>query len=181
MLSVARRRCVIVAIPRLSAPQIPHSRCVFSDAVTSHLIELRKREDAIGAAVAGGDLSSEELTAMSKEMNDLQPVIERLRTLEEKRSELDDLKDLVQMAAKGDEEIVQLANEEMPEIESYIEKVEADVLRLLLPKDKCDDGNAMLEVRAGAGGDEAGLFAMDVFEMYEKYAQLNRWKFEIFR
>ncbi len=78
-----------------------------------------------------------------------------------------------------DAEMRALAEADLPQVESRIEALEKEIQILLLPKDAADDRNAILEIRAGTGGDEAALFAGDLFRMYERYAAARGWRFEV--
>src|SRR5207244_7909712 len=83
------------------------------------------------------------------------------------------------MREETDPELKSMANEELASLESRLTRCEDDLKMLLLPKDPNDERNVILEIRAGAGGDEAGLFVSDVFRMYSRYAESQRWKVEI--
>ena len=78
-----------------------------------------------------------------------------------------------------DKEIIELAKQEIEELESSIEIIEKDLKLLLLPKDNADDGAAYLEIRAGAGGDEAAIFASDLLRLYSRFCEREGWKFEL--
>lgn len=115
---------------------------------------------------------------LSKEFAELDPVvttINALRRAEKERQELDAL-----LASSGtDKEMAELAREERAALEPRIESLEHQLKVLLLPKDAADERSAILEVRAGTGGDEAALFAADLFRMYSRYADLHGWKTEV--
>jgi peptide chain release factor 1 len=83
------------------------------------------------------------------------------------------------MLREGDEELRELAKEEIPPLKEKIEALEQRITVLLLPKDPNDDKNVILEIRAGTGGDEAGLFAADLFRMYARYAEMSGWRVEV--
>jgi peptide chain release factor 1 len=89
------------------------------------------------------------------------------------------LADAREMAASGDPEMKALAQEEISTLEAQVERIEADVRTLLVPKDPNDDRNILLEIRAGTGGDEAALFASDLFRMYSRYAERRAWKIDV--
>lgn len=92
---------------------------------------------------------------------------------------LDGLKEAQEMLKSGDAEMVELAHEEIESLEEKIPQQEEQLRDLLLPRDPDDSRDAILEIRAGAGGDEAGLFAQDVARMYQRYAERRRWKMEL--
>ncbi|PID64673.1 MAG: peptide chain release factor 1, partial [Gammaproteobacteria bacterium] len=87
--------------------------------------------------------------------------------------------DAKEMLASGDDELKELAEMEMQEADAVIERLHKELQILLLPRDPNDDNNVFLEIRAGAGGDEAGIFAGDLFRMYSKYAENKHWQIEI--
>ena len=120
---------------------------------------------------------SEEFARMSKECADLMPMIEAINLLLDARSEMADLADLI-ADTDGEPEMRELAEAEFAELKERVSKLECRVQLLLLPKDEADTKNAILEIRAGTGGDEAALFAADLFRMYRRYAERRGWKFE---
>ena len=115
-------------------------------------------------------------TAMSKEYKSLEKIV---RSYEEYKKLLDDI-DFYKEALNGDdEELRELAKAEAPQLDEQKEKMEAYIRQLLIPKDPQDEKNAILEVRAGTGGDEASLFAGDLLRMYIKYCEKRGWKTSI--
>lgn len=112
-----------------------------------------------------------------KEMGEMEPIVKEYKHYKEMKQELEDSKEIFEM--EDDEELRELAREEIKDLEAGIEKSEADLKVLLLPKDPNDDKNVILEVRAGTGGDEAALFGGDLLRMYLRYAERRRWKTEI--
>ena len=90
-----------------------------------------------------------------------------------------DLQAIEEMLAGDDAEMKAMAQEELADAKQLIEQVEAELQVLLLPKDPKDDSNCFLEIRAGAGGDEAAIFAGDLFRMYSKYSERRGWRMEI--
>ncbi|NMU52553.1 PCRF domain-containing protein, partial [Vibrio parahaemolyticus] len=91
----------------------------------------------------------------------------------------EDLVAAEEMAKEDDEEMREMAQEEIKEAKATIERLTDELQILLLPKDPNDDRNCFLEIRAGAGGDEAGIFAGDLFRMYSKYAEKRGWRIEV--
>ena len=139
--------------------------------------QLLSRFDAVESELSSGPEPSK-LIALSKEHSDLMPVVEMLRNIVNVRQEIIDLKEILN-DKDSDAEMIEMAKEEASELEKNIPTLEHDLQILLLPKDMADEKNAILEVRAGTGGDEAALFAGDLFRMYKRYSDLNGWKLQI--
>jgi peptide chain release factor 1 len=137
------------------------------------------RYDEISAALAGeGGIDSGSFSKMSKELAELEPVVGGIRSLRQARAELADVQAL-RDDPDADAEMKALAEEEFYALKERLPKLERDVQVMLLPKDEADEKNAILEVRAGTGGEEAALFAAELFRMYERYAGLRGWRFEV--
>ncbi len=115
---------------------------------------------------------------LSKEFADLTPIVEAVQELRRAQSELAELSAMAKDSG-SDREMAALAAQEIEELEPKIEALEEKLRILLLPKDSADDLGVILEVRAGTGGDEAALFAGDLFRMYQRYADLHGWKTQI--
>lgn len=113
---------------------------------------------------------------LGKEKADLDPFIE---AIQDYRESLEQLKGARSLAESADDEMRELAELEIDDLKSRIEDLESQLKRMLVPKDYRDERNVILEIRAGAGGDEAGLFAGDLFRMYSRYAERKGWKIEI--
>lgn len=111
---------------------------------------------------------------LMKEQADLEPIVVKYKEYKEKKTGIED--SLAMLEEESDEELRELAKEELNECRSSIEEIEQELRILLLPKDPNDDKNVIVEIRAGAGGDEAALFAADLYRMYCKFAEQNRWK-----
>ncbi len=109
-----------------------------------------------------------------KEHADLQPIVEKYREYRDVVSQLEESKEILQ--EESDEELRELAKMEISEAEDKIGPLEEELKVLLLPKDPNDDKNVIVEIRGGAGGDEAALFAGDLFRMYSRYAERRGWK-----
>jgi peptide chain release factor 1 len=116
--------------------------------------------------------------SLSKEFSDLDPIVAVIKDLEEAEQEHADLRSLIEDPA-GDEDMAELAREEVVEVSGRLATLARELSVLLLPKDAADDKSAIMEIRAGTGGDEAALFAADLFRMYQRYADLKRWKTEV--
>jgi len=115
---------------------------------------------------------------LSKEFSDLDPLVAAIKTLEAAEAERDSLREMVEDAA-SDPDMVELAREELEAAEPRVERLEHELQIMLLPKDAADEKSAILEVRAGTGGEEAALFAADLFRMYQRYADLKGWKVQV--
>ncbi len=114
--------------------------------------------------------------AVAKQHRDLEPTVDKFR---EYRKLRDSIAEAKAMAADSDPDVRAMAEEELAELEPKLPVVEEELKVLLLPKDPNDDKNIIIEVRAGTGGDEASLFAAEVFRMYLRFAEQHRWKVEI--
>lgn len=123
-----------------------------------------------------GELPPQEFVSLSKEYARLEPVVAAITRYQKLIAEIEDLKSII---CGGDEEMKELAEAELADLEEKIPDVQKELEIMLLPKDEADDMNVILEVRAGTGGDEAALFAGDLFRMYCRHAELNGYKVEI--
>ena len=124
------------------------------------------------------NLAPDAYVKLSREFAELGPVIEAIKAYRAATHEIDDLDKII--ADSGtDTEMRKLAESEKPALQARAEKLEHQIQLALIPKDAMDDHNAILEIRAGTGGDEAALFAGDLFRMYERYAATQGWKTEI--
>lgn len=119
----------------------------------------------------------DEWQKVMKEHSDLEPVVSKYRNYSEIQQQLEDSKEM--LYEKLDEDMREMVKEEIKELEEAYEKAEEELRILLIPKDPNDHKNVIVEIRGGAGGDEAALFAGVLFRMYSRYAERNRWKVEI--
>ena len=112
---------------------------------------------------------------LMKEQSDLEPIVEKYREYKETKAGIED--SLAMLEEETDEEMRELAKEELNECKGKIDDIENELRILLLPKDPNDDKNVIVEIRAGAGGDEAALFAADLYRMYCKFAEstIGKW------
>jgi peptide chain release factor 1 len=141
----------------------------------ARLAQVIDRFDQVEARLgAAGD--PDEIVKLSKEHAELKPVAEKASQLKAARQELDDL---AEMMEGGDPEMADMAREEYYALKERLPELEHEMSLLLLPKDKDDAADALVEIRAGTGGDEAALFAGDLYEMYQRYAQLRGWSWEL--
>ena len=138
---------------------------------------LIQRFDALTAEMAAGP-EPDVYVKLSRDYAELEPVAQKSQAYLAALGELDDLRE-IQNDPEMDSEMRELAQMEIKPTEEKIETLAADLQLLLLPKDAADNKSAILEVRAGTGGDEAALFAGDLFRMYQKYAEDNGWKVSI--
>ncbi len=143
----------------------------------SKLDKLLDRYDALQSEMSS-DVEPQRFVEMSKEYAELTPVVEAVKALIGAKQEAQDLAEMI-ADPDGDAEMTELAAAELEELKSSIPDMESKLQILLLPKDADDDRNAILEVRAGTGGDEAALFAGDLFRMYQRYADAQGWKVEV--
>ncbi len=114
---------------------------------------------------------------LMKEQNDLSPIVESYKEYKECKQTIED--SLQMLEEESDEEMRELAKEELNDSKARVEELEKELKILLLPKDPNDDKNVIVEIRAGAGGDEAALFAAEIYRMYLHYAESRRWKVEL--
>lgn len=133
------------------------------------------RHEELAALMSSGDLEASEFTSLSMEYAELSPVVEKIKELKDSRSEL---ADLAELSVDGDAEMKELAEAESRTLKARLPEIEQELRIMLLPKDAADSKNAILEVRAGTGGDEASLFAAELFRMYQRYADIHGWRFE---
>jgi peptide chain release factor 1 len=137
------------------------------------------RRDELAAQMSSGQTGdSEAFVRMSKEYAELAPVVECIEALRRTTNELADLDAMIEDAGT-DAEMRALAGEERLAASKKLPELERRLSVLLLPKDLADEKNAIIEVRAGTGGDEAALFAADLFRMYQRYAEARGWRFEV--
>ena len=136
---------------------------------------LEKRFSSVEAALSSGP-SAEEYVRLSKEYAELEPIVRPIMAYQKLQSDLTSAEALL---ASGDREMVQMAEAEIGDLKPRLAQMESEIRILLLPKDAADEKNVILEVRGGTGGDEAALFAGDLVRMYQRYADLNRWRFEL--
>ena len=136
-----------------------------------------KRFDMLEAQMAAGP-APDAYVKMAAEYSDIQELVARIRALRAAEREQVDLEAM--LGDKGtDAEMRALAEADLPAVKTRIETLQQEIQILLLPKDAADERNAILEIRAGTGGDEAALFAGDLYRMYERYAASKGWRFEV--
>ena len=114
---------------------------------------------------------------LMKEQNDLTPIVEAYKEYKSSKQAIED--SLLMLEEESDEEMRELAKEELNDSKKRVEELERELKILLLPKDPNDEKNVIVEIRAGAGGDEAALFAAEIYRMYVHFAEDHRWKVEL--
>ena len=142
------------------------------------LDNLLRRSREIDALFARPDVLSDpgRVNALAKERSDLQPVVAAYRRLQASRSELADAQVL---AGDADAAVAEMAREELGRLTGEVERLEAELRTALLPKDPNDGRNVIMEIRGGTGGEEAALFAGDLFRMYQRYAQRHGLRVDV--
>ena len=139
---------------------------------------LARREEIETQLSQSGSLSSDELTKLSRELADVRPVAEQVLVVQQLAQALADAQQMIEEEG-ADPDMAEMAEAEIAELSPQLTEAEHALKLLLLPKDTDDSRNAILEVRAGTGGDEAALFAADLFGMYQRTASRYGWKFEV--
>ena len=124
------------------------------------------------------ELTSDQYVRFSKEYSEIQPLVSAISEWKKTSKEISDLEILLE-EKNTEKEMKELAEEEFENLVDHLSKVEENIKLLLLPKDKADSKDVILEIRAGTGGDEAAIFAGDLFRMYQRFADLNKWKTQI--
>lgn len=115
-------------------------------------------------------------TELSKERAEIEPIVSKAKSY---RQAITNLTETQSLLDSDDPELIEMAESEIEELESRIAQLEEELKMMLLPKDPRDERNVIMEIRAGTGGDEAALFAADLFRMYNRYAERQRWEVEI--
>ena len=146
--------------------------------IAANINKVLSRRDEIEKRLSSGQIETDELTKLSRELAEIRPIAEQAQYLNDL---LDNLEQAQQILAdeEADAELVEMANAEIEELSKKQEEAEHALKLLLLPKDSDDSRNAILEVRAGTGGDEAALFGSDLFAMYQRFAAQQGWRFEV--
>ena len=143
-------------------------------ALEAHLDKLVRRHAELRDLLASG--AAGDFAKLSKEYSELSPLVDGVEALRKVQKEEADAAALATSA--DDPELRELAEAELRELKGRLPALEQQIKLMLLPKDEADERNAILEVRAGTGGEEAALFAADLFRMYQRYAALHGWRFE---
>jgi peptide chain release factor 1 len=148
------------------------------DSIRHKLESVRDRFEEIAGLLADPDVIADQnqFRDLSKEYSRVEPVVQSFQKYE---GILDDIAAAEEMAQDSDDEVRQMGQEELAGLEEQRELLLVDLQRALIPPDPFDDSNVYLEIRAGTGGDEAAIFAGDLFRMYSKYAEAAKWQIEI--
>ncbi|MGE0062101.1 MAG: peptide chain release factor 1 [Xanthobacteraceae bacterium] len=141
------------------------------------LSALVNRHALVESQLASG-VTGDEFVSLSREFSDLSPVVDVIKSYRQVTEEIDGLQAMIEDAST-DAEMRKMAAAELPDLRERAETIEHQLRLALLPKDAMDERNAILEIRAGTGGDEAALFAGDLFRMYERYAASQGWRTEV--
>ena len=137
-----------------------------------------KRQSELESRMAHGGGHGDEFVRLSKEYAELSPVAEVARAVREARDEAAEL-EVMAADSDGDAELRSMARQELENLHERLQGLESSLQLALLPKDAADDKSAIVEIRAGTGGDEAALFAGDLLRMYQRYAEQHGWRFEL--
>src|SRR6201996_340570 len=142
------------------------------------LEQIAARYEQLGREMASDEVVNdhERYQKVAKQHRDLEPVVEAFRDYQRTKQGIADAQIMLE---ESDPDIRAMAQDELTQLEERLPKIEADLKLKLLPKDPNDEKNVILEIRAGTGGDEASLFAAEVFRMYSRFAEQHRWKVEI--
>ncbi len=143
------------------------------------LKQFNQRFEEIGNEMSQSEIISdrEQYATLAREYADLEPVIKKGKEYQKVMAQITDTEHLIE--SENDDEIVEMAKEELMMLQERAEQLEREIHRLIIPPDPNDEKNVVLEIRAGTGGDEAGIFAGDLFRMYQKYCENQGWKMEI--
>ena len=144
--------------------------------VLEHLQDVEGKYEVLMGELNQPDVASdpERYTKLMKEQSELAPIVEKYREYQKAQETIED--SLSMLEEESDEEMRQMLKDELSEARALVEQIEQELKVLLLPKDPNDDKNVFVEIRAGAGGDEAALFAAELARMYQSYATKNHWK-----
>ena len=143
------------------------------------VLGLQEKYDSLQAQLSDPDVISDmkKYVQLNKQYKELAPVIKAGQEYKMMIEELEMAKDII--ANEKDEDLREMAKDQIAEIEPKLPQMEQDIKLLLIPADPEDEKNAILEIRGGAGGDEAAIFAGDLFRMYSKYVESKGWKMEV--
>ncbi|CAH0478480.1 unnamed protein product [Peronospora belbahrii] len=154
-------------------------------AIQSQMDLLWRRYDDLAHELShnDGSFSSDKITTLSIEMAELEPKVTVVRELQNQQNAVKELDEMIAEQAESDDpdatELRRMAEDERRELLIGINRLENEVVRIMLPRDEVDENSSIVEIRAGTGGDEACLFAADILKMYQKVALAKGWKFEI--
>jgi peptide chain release factor 1 len=146
--------------------------------IRQKLENLVERLDEVNALISDPDVMSDQnrFRALSQEHAQLSPVVDTFNQFQQVEGDLNEAKEMID---SGDPDLKEMGQEELPVLTKQLEALELELQKMLLPKDPNDEANIFLEIRAGTGGDEAAIFAGDLFRMYSRYAEKMRWEVEV--
>src|SRR5438874_9266368 len=150
------------------------------DAITfEKLRDIESRFGEVEAKMSDPDIARDPsaFQRLARESKEITPIVERYRAYKAALGEISKIQEMVR--GESDAEMKEMAHEELRALEARRDALDAEITLLLIPKDPNDEKNVLLEIRAGTGGEEAALFAADLYEMYLRYAERNRWKTEV--
>ncbi len=136
----------------------------------------KKYSDLSQKLMNSENLDNKKIIQLNKDLSKLEPIIDLTNSIEKLNNEIKGYKDILEN--ENDGELRDIAKSELPSYEKELELKNKELLIALLPKDDADEKNVILEIRAGTGGEEAALFAGDLYRMYERYSALKNWKFQ---
>ena len=145
--------------------------------VDENLSKVLSRRDEIENKLSSGNLNSEDLVKLSTELSELKPIADQANVVYQLENSLLETQKFLE-DEKDDLEMIKFANSERIEAKDKLDKALKELKLLLIPSDRDDTRNAIIEIRAGTGGDEAALFASNLFHMYQRYASIKGWKME---
>lgn len=148
------------------------------DSIRAKLQNLVERLDEVTHLISDPEVMSDQnrFRNLTKEHSQLTPVVEAFQKFESNEA---DLAEALDMIKSGDPDLKEMGQEELPILEKTRDELDLDLQKMLLPKDPKDDSNIFLEIRAGTGGDEAAIFAGDLFKMYSRFAETMKWQVEV--
>src|SRR4249920_1907718 len=143
------------------------------------LEQIEAKYDELNRALASPDIvsDSQRYQKTAKAHSEIAPIVEKYREFKDLTRGIEESKGLLE--GETDPEMLAYAHEELAQLEKRVHEVEEDLKVLLLPKDPNDEKNVVLEIRAGTGGDEATLFAAEIFRMYCRFAETQHWRVEV--
>ena len=151
---------------------------MLEESIIKKLESLLKRSVEISEELSKEGVTDDisNFTILNREFSEITPIVDLFKSLQQLEEELSGSREILD---SSDTELIELAKNDISFGEEKIAQVEKDLKFMLLPKDDADDGAAYLEIRAGAGGDEAAIFVSDLFRMYSRFSERQGWKMEI--
>lgn len=152
---------------------------IWGDIMFDKLNFIEEKFEDLGTKISDPEIINDQPTwqKLIKEHASLKPIVDKYREYKKVKAGIEESKEILKESK--DEELREMAKMELDELEDQVESLEDELKILLIPKDPNDEKNVIVEIRAGAGGDEAGLFAAELLRLYSRYAERNRWKIEM--